>query len=947
MDVVTRALYATDASLYQVMPLAVLLPKSTDDLHLAMEEALRRDIPILPRGGGSSLAGQTVNEALVIDFSRHLDRVLEFNEEERWVRSEPGIVVDRLNAFLRRESGLMLGPDPASSNRATLGGIVANNATGTHSILYGNVIDHIRSVRALLADGSEATFEALSESSWQERASRPGREGDVYRGLARLIEEQGDVIERDTPRHWRRNNGYRIERLLEDGDRNVAKLLCGSEGTLGVCTEVTISLVERPTRSALGVVHFETRRQSLEAVTRILDTAPSAVELFDGIAIGQCRRAPGFARQLTFIQGEPGAVLITEYYGESEAELKHRLDTLERLLPGLEGAYTVVRAEDPGQIQNVWNVRKEGLGIIMGVKGDYKPVAFIEDASVPVEHLATYIEELTAAADATRTEMVMYAHASAGTLHIRPFINTKDVGEVRKMEELAHASMELVRKFGGWVSSEHGDGIARSWLTEPLVGRALYEVYREVKSIFDPRGMLNPHRVVDAPPMTESLRLGPDYRAVHPPPVFDYSADGGFAGAVELCNGNGACRKLDSGAMCPSFMVTREEEDSTRGRANALRTAMSGLIPIEEYTGRRMYEVMELCVQCKACKAECPSNVDLARLKSEWLNAYWKSNRMPLRTRLFASLPELARRASGPAARVGNRVASAKPMRMLAERVFGISARRALPEFASESFVRWFSRQTWRADGPEVVLFPDTFANYQHPEVARAAAKFLDRAGFRVIVPTDPVCCGRTNLSKGRLERALEQARNVANVLHPHAAGGTPIIGLEPSCILTFRDEFLSLLPEDPRIADIARMAETFEEFVSRRRNDRELGSLHWKDEPRAVFLHGHCHQKALVGMAPAETCLALPTGYTVSTVDAGCCGMAGAFGYEREHVDVSLAMAERVLAPAVRALSEETVVAAAGTSCRAQIGDTTGRIALHPAQVLWNALAGDEVRRA
>ena len=940
IDDMTRALYATDASMYQVMPLAVVVPRTREDVHLAVESAVQHGIPVLARGGGSSLAGQTVNAALVIDFSKHLDAVLELNLDERWVRAEPGIVVDRLNAFIHARSNLTVGPDPASSNRATLGGIVANNATGTHSILYGNVVSHIRSIRGFLSDGSDFTFEPRTESEWAERAARTDFEGTIYRGVGALLAERGPVIARDTPVHWRRNNGYRAEQLVDTPDRNLARLLCGSEGTLAVTTEATLSLVERPAMSTLGIVHFRTRRESLEAVTAILETAPSAIELFDGIAIEQCRRAPGFARQMTFVQGNPGGVLITEYYGSSEAELQGRLEALEGLLPRLSGAYAVVRAVQPGEIANVWNVRKEGLGLIMGVKGDYKPVAFIEDASVPVEHLAEYIAGLTAAADETRTEMVMYAHASAGTLHVRPFINTKDRGEVRKMEEIARASMELVRRLGGSVSSEHGDGIARSWLTEPLVGKELYEVYRDIKRIFDPRNLLNPGRVVDAPPMVDHLRLGPDYATIPIVEEFDFSADGGFAGAVELCNGNGACRKLDSGSMCPSFMVTREEQDSTRGRANALRAAMSGLIPVEEFTGERMQEVMDLCVQCKACKTECPSNVDMAKLKSEWLSKLWETKRMPLRTRLFANLPYLAHALSGPAARFVNRFNASRPFRFLIEGTLGISGQRALPAFAPEPFVRWFRNQTWRTDGPEVVLFPDTFANYQHPDVARAASRFLDRAGYRVIVPEGFLCCGRTSISKGMLSRAQNLALRVVEKLHPYAEAGIPVVGLEPSCILTFRDEFLSLLPGDPRAEALAAVSETFEEFVAKRRSESLLRAIRWKEVPREILLHGHCHQKALIGNTPSEQCLSLPPGYSVRTVDSGCCGMAGAFGYEREHYDVSIAMAERRLAPAVRQTAPDTIIAAAGTSCRAQIADTTGRVARHPAEILLDALA-------
>ncbi|MEX1055813.1 MAG: FAD-binding oxidoreductase, partial [Rhodothermales bacterium] len=481
LDAMTRALYATDASMYQMQPLAVVIPRTIEDVHAAIEEAVRFDIPILPRGAGSSLAGQTVAEALVIDFTRHLDAVLEINPEEAWVRVEPGLVLDRLSAALA-PYGLMVGPDPASSNRATLGGMVGNNATGTHSILYGNVINHIRELRTFLDDGSEARFKSLDAEAWRQKTSGSGRESEIYRGLEKLISAEQEVIERDTSRHWRRNSGYRIEHLLDPTSRNVAQLLCGSEGTLAVTTEITLSLVERPKRTAVGVAHFRTMREALESVTTILETSPSAVELFDGFAIEQTRRSPGFAHLLTFLDGEPGAVLLTEYYGETEAELAARVNDLALALRRAGYGYGVVPALSREQIENVWNVRKEGLGLIMSVEGDHKPQAFIEDASVPVQHLAEYVSELQQVLGDTRT--VFYAHASAGTLHIRPFINLKDAREIEKMRDIAAGSMELVRKYGGTVSSEHGDGLARGWLLEPLVGPELYRVYRNVKSIF-------------------------------------------------------------------------------------------------------------------------------------------------------------------------------------------------------------------------------------------------------------------------------------------------------------------------------------------------------------------------------------------------------------------------------------------------------------------------------
>ncbi len=492
LDAMTRALYATDASVCQIQPVGVLLPKHVDDVQAAMEAAARYRMPVLPRGGGSSLAGQTVGEALVIDFTGRLDAILEVNAEEGWARVQPGLVLDHLNAHLAPH-GWMVGPDPASSNRATLGGMVGNNSTGTHSVLYGNVVNHIREIRALLADGSEATFGPLDADAWAARTQLSGFEGGLYRGLDELLRTRGDIIARDTPTHWRRNSGYRLEYLLDPvhtvhgavsqhGRRNVAQVLCGSEGTLAITTELTVALVPRPRQTALGIVHFHTRDEALRAVTTILETGPSAVELFDGTAIEQTRRTPGYAHRLTFVEGNPGAVLLTEYYGETESELRARLDTLERAGLG----YTVVRATAPERIQDVWAVRKASLGLLMGVKGDYKPIALIEDASVPVEHLAAYIEELDQLLKETQTSAVYYAHASAGCLHVRPYLNTKDAREVMKMRDISAGSMALVKKYGGAFSSEHGDGIVRGWLNEAFLGSDLYTVYRDLKKIFDP-----------------------------------------------------------------------------------------------------------------------------------------------------------------------------------------------------------------------------------------------------------------------------------------------------------------------------------------------------------------------------------------------------------------------------------------------------------------------------
>ncbi|PSQ81626.1 MAG: FAD-binding oxidoreductase, partial [Bacteroidetes bacterium QS_8_68_15] len=744
---------------------------------------------------------------------------------------------------------------------------------------------------------------------------------------------------------------------------NLAKIVCGSEGTLMTFTEIEVRLVERPERTALGLAHFETRQGALRAVERILETKPSAVELFDGVILERCRAAPGFADKLTFVEdppsggGDPGGLLITEYSASSSTDdpgaLSERLDALEDAVQQSEDGYAVVRRTNPDDIEDVWKIRKEGLGLVKNIKSDYKPWGFIEDASVPVAELPGYIDELSTLLDETGTEAVFYAHASGGCLHVRPFINTKDAEEVEKMKQIARGSMEAVRRHGGAVSSEHGDGRARGWLNEELLGPELYELNRQLKQIFDPEGRLNPGVVVDTPPMDRDLRMGPSYETRPFRTEMDFSEDGGFAGAVELCNGNGACRKTQSGTMCPSYMATHEEEHSTRGRANALRMALSGQLPDGEMTSERMKDVMDLCIQCKACKTECPSNVDMGKLKKEWLATVHEEEGLPLRDRLFSSLPTLSRLFAGtPLAGAVNAVNRFSPVRWGMEKTLGIDRERKLPPFARETFRQWFAENNRRStthrastasESDRVAIFPDTFTNFNQPEVGKAATRVLSALGMQPVLPEQIVCCGRTLLSKGRISAAQEQALDTVEALLPLAREGVPIVGLEPSCTSALTDDLLSLLPGDPHADAVAEAVVSFEGLLSRRAGADELPSddgVWGSDADRDVLLHGHCHQKSLEGAAPAKKALGLAPGHRVEAVEASCCGMAGAFGYEAEHVDISKDMAELKLAPAVRDAPQDTVVAAPGFSCRSQIADTTGREALHPAQVLADALA-------
>ncbi len=939
-DRLHRALYATDASMYRIPPVGVVLPKSADDVQAAIEEARRFEIPVLPRGAGSSLAGSAVGAALVIDTSRHLDRIVAVDPEARTATVEPGVVLDDLNRMLGQR-GLMVGPDPASASRCTLGGMVGTNATGAHSISFGSMVDHVERINAFLPDGTAVRFVALAASDWSSKKAHHGAEGDLYRRIDALLNLHGTAIRKDTPTHWRRAGGYRLERLLEapdvdrgpgrawDGTRNLAHLLCGSEGTLAFATEVTIGLVDRPAHTALGIVHFDDRRTALEQVTLLLETIPAAIELVDRPLLRRAREVAGYASRLHFVDGDPAALLVVEYAGASKGEVRSGLD---RLKAKLGGSFTIKEVHESAEIADVWAVRKVGLGLAMSANLPVQALAVVEDAAVPVEHLPNYIDRLETAIKECGVEAVVYAHASAGCLHVRPFIDTKKLEGVASLVRIAAASAELVKEYGGLIASEHGDGLARSPLNEQFYGPALYAAYRGIKKAFDPQNLFNPGKITDAPPMTDNLRYLPGYetKSVHSALMFPNARgiDVGFAAAAEACNGMGVCRKRGVETMCPPFMATREEKDSTRGRANALREALSG--QLGSLTGPEVADAMDLCIGCKACKAECPAGVDMAALKSVWLEQKWKDQKPPIRERLFANHPKIARRFSGRMAPLINRI---NQTGLVKKRLsgLGITTARTLPPFATDPFLREDPKFKIKNPKSTIVLFADTFSRFHEPGIPRAAVRVMEAMGFDVTVPPYR-CCGRTYLSGGFVDEALLLARKIVETYAPFAERGMPIVGLEPSCILSLRDELPRLLPDNPRAKVIAAHALTFEEWAAN--HSARLSEVIGDVGGREVLVHGHCHQIALSSMGPTRTMLEA-AGYSVRFTNAGCCGMAGSFGYESEHYEVSVAIAEDRFLPAIRETADDTLLVAAGASCRHQIRDLTGRESVNPATLL------------
>ncbi|MGI8643498.1 MAG: FAD-binding and (Fe-S)-binding domain-containing protein [Thermomicrobiales bacterium] len=948
-DAVSRMLYATDASNYQIEPVGVVLPKTIEDVQAAIELASSHGVALLPRGGGSSLAGQSVGAALVIDFSKYLNRVLDINPEARTVSVEPGINLDILNRHLK-PSGLMFGPDPSSGNRATIGGVVGNNSAGAHSILYGMTADHVRSVRFALVDGGTVELGPATPEQVAARAETHDVSGRLLSKLIAFGEEYRDVIARDFPPHWRRATGYSLDEFLKPDDAfNPARLLVSSEGTLATTLRATLELVPLPTRTGLVLLQFDDLVASMAATTAILECEPSAIELMDRMLISLTRAQPGYASQIAFIKGDPAAVLAIEFYGESEREIAQKCDDLVRHLAerGVSMSAEPQRLLDPKQQADVWSVRKAGLGLLMSVKGDAKPIPVIEDVSVPVEHLPEYVQAIEDMVAAHGTTAAYYAHASAGCLHVRPLLNLKTVDGVEAMREMGHAAAELARRFGGVMSGEHGDGLQRSELNEQIFGAGLYEAMREFKGIFDPRGLMNPGKVVNAPSMMENLRYGPGYEPVAPKTHLDFSAEGGFLAAIEMCNGAAVCRKLKAGTMCPSYMATKDEHDTTRARANALRNALAGNVLTQtDFTSKGTYEVLDLCLSCKACKTECPSSVDMAKIKTEFLAQYHDAHGTPLRARVFGNINTISRLSSriAPLANLGMRTPLSKPvMRML-----GVHPERQMPSFTPRTFLhRWkehqANRPAQRQTRGKAVYFHDTFATYNYPHVGIATVLLLEAAGFEVVIEERRVCCGRPMLSKGLVTEARRMAKRNVGLLAKYAHDGVPIIGSEPSCILTLRDEYPDLLPGDAGMKAVADHAYMIDEFLAKLDGEGDLG-IAWSPEPgQDVFFHGHCHQKALIGVG-ASMAIMQAAGCKPAESGAGCCGMAGSFGYETEHYDVSRKVGEERLFPAVNATAEETVVAVAGVSCRQQIEHFTDRSTRHIAEVLASRIAPDHV---
>jgi FAD/FMN-containing dehydrogenase/Fe-S oxidoreductase len=923
-----RGRYATDASIYQIEPVGVAVPRTTDDAAAAMAIAREHGVPVLARGGGTSQCGQTVNRALVLDFSRYLNQLVSVDPAALQATVQPGMVLGHLNAALKPH-GLFFPVDPSTHSRCTIGGMAGNNSCGAKSIRYGLMADNVAAIDALLADGTAFRFGPAAETP-------PARIASLVATLTALGASEAEEIAKRFPWLLRRVGGYNIETLTPAarlaGQDNLARLLVGSEGTLALSTAITLNLVPIKPRKVLGICQFPTFRAAMEAAQTLVELDPEAVELVDRNLIDLGRSIPLYRATIDrMLIGEPDSLLIVEFHGDDDAALARKLDLLAETMGDLGHPNALVTATDPAFQASIAQVREAGLNIMMSMKGDGKPVSFIEDTAVALEDLADYTERLNEVFTRHGTKGTWYAHASAGCLHVRPVLNMKSGEDVSKMRQIAEECFALVRDYKGSHSGEHGDGIVRSEFHAPMFGERIVKAFETVKQAFDPDNLLNPNRIVNPPRMDDRslLRYPPGYAAIPGlKPLLDWRAHpNGLLGAVEMCNNNGACRGFDAEVLCPSYRVTRNERDVTRGRANTLRLALTGQLP-GGLGSADVADALSLCVSCKACRRECPTGVDMARMKIEAAAARPPSPR----DRLIAHLPRLAPVAAALAPLSNARNRSPR-LRQWAEQAFGLAAARDLPEWRRDPYRdAEASAAAPRAPRGEVLIFADTWNRWFSPEPLRATVRVLAAAGYRAIAPyagSRPLCCGRTYLAAGRIGRARAEAARLLAA----CASGLPVIGVEPSCLLTLRDELPVLLP-GAEADSLASRAFLLSEFLVR---EGAMPAL--RETPATVHIHGHCHQKSFGAFPDAIAMLREIPGLTVKPVTSSCCGMAGSFGYQAETQAVSRAMAQATLLPAIEAAPAADLIAADGFSCRHQIASLSGRAARHSAEVMADAL--------
>jgi FAD/FMN-containing dehydrogenase/Fe-S oxidoreductase len=955
-DTMQRSIYATDASSYREMPLAVAIPKTKADLKKLIRFARTHKTSLIPRTAGSSLAGQVVGNGIVVDVSRHFTNILETKPEQGWVRVEPGVIRNELNMHLE-QYGLFFAPETSTANRAMIGGMVGNNSCGSNSVVYGSTREHLIEVKALLADGAEAVFGPVDKQTFDEKCEMGGMEGELYRTVRRLLspKEVQDEIRKEFPKPSipRRNTGYAVDYLIDSSafrengeDFNFCKMIAGSEGTLCFLTEIKLHVEPLPpAHKGVLCAHFNSVDEALRANLVALRHNPSASELMDHYVLECTKDNIEQRKNRFFVQGEPGAILMVELTRETEAEIDNEAEQIEEEMKadGLGYHFPLLKGED---IPKAWKLRKAGLGVLNTMPGDAKPVAVIEDTAVDVQDLPAYIRAFNDILAKHDLYCVHYAHAATGELHLRPILNLKSEEGTRLFRVIAEEIAKLVKKYKGSLSGEHGDGRLRGEFISYMAGENNYELFRKIKDTWDPDHIFNPGKITDTPPMDTKLRYSPGQETPRFDTAFDWSKDQGILRAAELCNGTGECRKteLSGGTMCPSYMATRDEKDTTRARANILREFLTDSDQENRFDHEEIHDVMDLCLSCKGCKNECPSNVDVAKLKAEFQHQYYKANGVPLRTRLIGNFAGMNKMAS-LTPRLYNFFFKTDKLARLGKKVIGFHPDRSMPLLHETTFRKWFNQrhkngQTAKGNGRKVVLFCDEFTDYNDTPIGKSTVRLLEKLGYEVIMPEHEES-GRSFLSKGLLDNAQKLARHNVAQLADYVSEDVPIIGIEPSAILTLRDEYPELVSEDlkEKADHLAQHTYIVDEFIGREIDQGRIKREQFTDEEQLIKLHGHCHQKALSTLVPTKKMLELPRNYKVHMIPSGCCGMAGSFGYEKEHYDLSMKIGELVLFPTVRKTEESTLIAAPGTSCRHQIHDGTGRQAYHTVEILEGAL--------
>ncbi len=944
--------YATDASAYREVPDAVALPKTKDDLVNLVAFAKKHKIPLIPRAAGTSLAGQVVGKGIIVDISRYWGKIIEVNAHEHWVRVEPGVILDELNQFLK-QYGLFFGPETSTSNRCMIAGMVGNNSCGSHSILYGSTRDHTISVKMILDDGLEYEFSPLSKEEFNSKLKIEGKEGEIYRFIHSMLSDSSisnEIIEQyPEPAVERRNSGYALDKLVDncvfadnDNPFNFSNLIAGSEGTLGLITEIKLNLVPLPPKEkAVIAVHLEERNHAFKANLIALKYKPGAVEMMDNIILGCTKGNIEQQKNRYFVLGDPGAILIVEFARETRIEIEQIVAQMEAEMraAGYGYHFPSIWGDD---INKVWALRKAGLGVLSNIEGDAKPVSLVEDTAVNVEKLPDYMEEFAAIMTSHNLDCVYHAHIGSGELHLRPVLNLKDPKDVELFRVVAYEVAHLVKKYRGSLSGEHGDGRLRGELIPIMVGEKVYKLMQDVKHVFDSDNIFNPEKIVNTPQLNTFLRYTPGRKEKEISTIFDFSNTKGILRAAEKCNGSGDCRKfvLAGGTMCPSYMATKHEGNSTRARANVLREFLTNSNKKNPFDHKEIYEVLDLCLSCKGCKNECPSSVDMAKLKAEFLQHWYDANGIPLRSRMVAYITRINSLGS-IAPRITNFFLSNRVISPIIMKGLGFEPKRKMPTLNKITFKKWFKRHKAEPNknGKRVFLFPDEFTNYNDSHIGIKAVELLEILGYEVIIP-DVFESGRTYISKGLIRTAKKIANKNIELLSKLVSNDSPIIGIEPSAILSFRDEYLDLSDSDNLCSAsyLSRNSFLFDEFFMMEVEKGNIRKEQFNSHVKVMKLHGHCQQKAVASTKATKAMLSFPNGYSVSEIPSGCCGMAGSFGYEKEHYELSMQVGELVLFPEIRKTPEDVTIVALGTSCRHQIKDGTGRKALHPIEVMWEA---------